>query len=143
MEVTWKVNGIFHADPQKVYEEIGDTEVSPEKILKKARNENSELHKCFEWDDAKAAEKYRMEQARLVIRLLVVRTKTPEETPIRVFQITSEKNIYQPTRMFLKQPDEYAKLLERAKGELRAIRNRYTILSELEIIFNAIDEFIS
>lgn len=139
MEVAWKLSGIFNADAQKVYEEIGDTQVTPAEIVEKAKDETSELHKCFEWDDEKAAEKYRLQQARMVINLLVVKTETPEETPARVFQITSERNTYQPSKLFLEQPDEYAALLKRAKGELIAIKNRYKTLSELEDVFCAID----
>lgn len=139
MEVVWKLTGIFNADAQKVYEEIGDTQITPAEVLEKAKDENSELHRCFEWDDSKAAEKYRLQQARMVINLLVVKTETPEETPVRVFQITSERNTYQPSKLFLEQPDEYEALLKRAKGELIAIKNRYHSLSELESVFEAID----
>ena len=138
--VKWKVSGIFKADAQKVYEEIGDTSVSPEEILKKARKKRSELHKCFEWDDSVAAERYRLQQARQIIQLLVITPKYEDDEPVRVFQITSEKNVYQPTRMILQQPDEYAQLLKRAKGELFVIEKRYKMLSELEAVFAAIDE---
>lgn len=139
MEVAWKMSGIFNADAQKVYQEIGDTQVTPAEVVEKAKDEKSELHKCFEWDDKKAADKYRLQQARMVINLLVVKTEKPEETPVRVFQITSERNTYQPTRLFLQQPDEYRTLLDRAKRELIAIRKRYHTLAELENVFEAID----
>ena len=138
--VKWKISGVFKADAQKVYEEIGDTSVSPEEILKKARQKKSELHKCFEWDDSVAAERFRLQQARQIIQLLVITPKYEDDEPVRVFQITSEKNVYQPTRMILQQPDEYAQLLKRAKGELFALQKRYKILSELEAVFAAIDE---
>lgn len=48
---SWKIKGIFKADAQKVSEEIaeiGET-VEPSEIVEKARNESTELHKCFEW----------------------------------------------------------------------------------------------
>lgn len=137
--VKWKISGIYKADAQKVYEEIGDKSVSPEEVLNKARNEKSELHKCFEWNDGVAAEKYRLQQARMIINLLVIKTENKDDEPIRVFQISSEKNVYQPTRFFIQNPDEYQILLRRAKGELQAIRNRYKTLSELEAVFDAID----
>lgn len=137
--VKWKISGLYKADAQKVYEEIGDKSVSPEEVLNKARNEKSELHKCFEWNDGVAAEKYRLQQARMIINLLVIKTENKDDEPIRVFQISSEKNVYQPTRFFIQNPDEYQILLRRAKGELQAIRNRYKTLSELEAVFDAID----
>ena len=139
-KVKWKINGLYKADAQKVYEEIGEDSVSPENVLKKAKNKKSELYKCFEWTDSIAAEKYRLQQARLIICNLVVVTASKEDEPVRVYQITSERNTYQPTRFFLQQPDEYQILLQRAKGELKAIQNRYKMLSELELVFSAIDE---
>lgn len=143
MEVEWKINGIFKANAQKVYEEIGDRKVTPEEVLEQARDdENSELHKCFEWDDSVAAEKYRLSQARQVIQFLVIKPEKKGEPQVRVFQITTETNNYQPTRLFIQQPDEYKALLQRAKNELSAIKSRYKTLSELEKVFEAIDEII-
>ena len=139
-QVKWKLNGIFNADAQKVYEEIGDTQISPEEVLEKARKKKSELHKCFEWDDSIAAEKYRLNQARMLLRFLVITPVKEDDEPVRVYQVTSERNVYQPTRLFLQNPDEYNALLKRAKNELIAIKNRYKSLSELEAVFAAIDE---
>ena len=47
--------GVFKADAQKVADEIRSIgeEVSPVQIVAKARNKDTELHKCFEWDDTK------------------------------------------------------------------------------------------
>lgn len=143
MEVEWKINGIFKANAQKVYEEIGDRKVTPEEVLEQARNdEDSELHKCFEWNDSVAAEKYRLTQARQIIQLLVIKPEKKEEPQVRVFQITTETNNYQPTRLFLEQPDEYKALLQRAKNELSALKTRYKTLSELEAVFTEIDKVI-
>lgn len=137
-EVFWKVNLFKGVDAKKCYEEIGNTQITPREIVEKARNENSELHKCFEWDDTKAAELYRIEQAKTVLRLLVVVNK-PKDEPVRVYQITSEKNTYQPTKLFLQQPDEYQILLKRALEELQMFQKRYSQLAELETVFEAID----
>ena len=138
--VSWKIEGLFKANAQKVYEEIGNTSVSPEEVLEKARNENSELHKCFEWDDSVAAEKFRLQQARQIIQLLVIVPQKKTDEPVRVFSITSQRNTYQPTRLFLQQPDEYQILLKKAKIELAEFKKRYKTLSELEEIFKCIDE---
>lgn len=137
----WKIKGIFHADADKVYSEIGNLEsITPQNILEKARNKKSELHKCFEWDDSKAAEQYRLSQARQIIRLLVVSPVQEDITPIRIFQISSERNEYKENSFFVENQDEYRILLDRAKAELQAIKKRYSTLSELEEVFNAIDK---
>ena len=118
---------------------MGDKDITPEKVLDIARDENTELHKCFEWDDGIAAEKYRLSQARQLITFLVIRDEKPNNEPIRVFQISSEKQTYQPITVFMENESEYKTLLKRAKTELVNIRNRYKQLSELEEVFTAID----
>ena len=139
MEVKWKYENLFRGDAQKVYEEIGEDRVTPEQIVEKAKDESTELHKCFEWDNDIAAEKYRIVQAREILRSLVVTPVTDDDTPVRVYQISSTVSEYQPTKMFLEQPDEYTELLKRAKAELEAFKRRYHQLTELEEIFEAID----
>lgn len=139
-EVKWKFNGFFKADPSKCLQEIGEDSVTPEQVLEKARDEKSELHKYFEWDDSIAAEKYRLYQARQLIQFLVIIPKTQETPAIRYFQITSEENKYMPTRKFLQNKDERATLLLRAKAELVSFRERYRTLSELENVFEEIDK---
>jgi hypothetical protein len=43
----------------------------PVDIVERARSENSALHRYFEWSDTEAAEAYRLNQARGVIRAVV------------------------------------------------------------------------
>lgn len=137
-KVKWRFDGYFKADAQKVYAEIGEEKITPEQVLEKARDENTELHKCFEWDDGVAAEKYRLSQAETIIRMLVVPVEK-RNTQIRAFSLTSEPRNYQPTRLFLQQPDEYKAQLELAKAELKAFRQKYKNLQELFEIFAEID----
>lgn len=141
--VEWKVKGLWKADAEAVYKEItalGDS-FSPADIVEAARDESSELHKCFEWRDEVAAEKYREHQARMIITQLVVRTETSDNTPVsvRVISSANEINTYVPTKMLIKSESDYADLLERAKRELQAFQQKYSTLSELQEIFTAID----
>lgn len=140
-QVKWKhpqyANG---TDAEKIYAELGEKTLSAEEIVAKARNENTELHKFFEWDDTKAGELYRLQQARHLLCNLVFVTETEEEEPIRVFHISTEHKKYKPTKLILQQPDEYAHLLAKAKQELYAFQRKYKALSELEEIFALIDE---
>ena len=73
---SWKSGfGLFHADAQKVANEIAEIgeSATPREILEKGRDPKTELHKCFEWDDTVAAEKYRIQQARQIVCCLVIR----------------------------------------------------------------------
>lgn len=135
-----------NGDAQKCYDECQTlNEITPENVLNKARDEETELHKCFEWDDSVASEKYRLIQARDVIRhFVVIAHDESEEEPVKVrsYQVTTQRNVYEPTRLFLQKPDEYKALLERAKNELDNFKRRYQQLVELEEIFESIDRLL-
>lgn len=47
MQAEWRVKGIYKADAQKVADEIGNDKITPQEMVEKARNEQSELHKCL------------------------------------------------------------------------------------------------
>lgn len=137
----WKIKGIFKADADKVYEEISELpSVTPQQVYERAKDPESELYKCFEWDNDVCAEKWRLQQARQIIQMLVVTPRQEETQPVRIFQISSEKNEYKENSFFLQNKDEYKTLLKRAKEELQSFKRRYKMLSELEVIFDAIDE---
>lgn len=142
--VVWKVKGFFKADAETVYKEItalGDS-FSPEQIVEAAKDEKSELHKCFTWDDTVAAENWRKHQARVLVAQLVVKTETSDNEPVsvRVIASTSARNEYKPVVKMLEVEQDYADLLARATRELQAIRSKYKMVTELREIFEAIDE---
>lgn len=141
--VEWKVKGLWKADAEAVYREItalGDS-FSPADIVEAARDESSELHKCFEWNDEVAAQKWRLHTARMLVNQLVIRTETSDNIPVavRVISSASEVNTYVPTKMLIKSESDYADLLARAKRELQAFQQKYSTLTELQDIFTAID----
>lgn len=128
-------------DPQLVADEIGALDIAtPETIVDKARDKTTELHKCFEWRDDVAAEKFRIIQARDIVRHLVILEETPpEERPeIRLFFKPQGSLGYQKTELILTRKDSYAALLETAMAELRAFKRKYSFLSELQEIFDLI-----
>jgi len=143
----WKpgLESLFHADAQKVAEEIisiGDS-ATPQQILDKARGETTELHKCLEWDDGIAAEKYRLQQCRTVARCLVIHETIVEERPaIRFFFKPEQSSGYQQARTIVRNEDKYRSLLETALRELGAFRKKYHSLTELETVFEEIERLI-
>lgn len=144
MTAAWKFENLFNADADRVaseIEQIGD-EVTAAQIVEKARDSNSELHKCFEWDDSIAAEKYRLEQARYVLRVLII--KRPDESEndapaVRYFQKTTNNEGFKPSKIIFHKQDEYQALLHRAWNELRAFKAKYSMLSEFDEIISLID----
>lgn len=142
--VTWKVKGFFKADAEAVYKEItalGES-FSPEQIVEAAKDENSELHKCFTWDDTVAAENWRKHQARVLVAQLVIKTETTDKEPVavRVIASTNVRNEYKPVVKVLEVEQDYADLLARAVAELKAFQQKYKTIKELREIFEAIDE---
>ena len=140
----WREGFGFYSnvDANKVAEEIQSigNEASSQQIVDLARNESTELHKCFEWDDSVAAEKYRLVQARYVVHHLVIEEQeVPEDRPeIRFFYKTDLSESYKPTKTIVRQEDEYKKLLSQAWAELHAFKRKYSMLEELKDIFELI-----
>ncbi len=138
----WKSGCRISADAQKVADEIlaiGNSATTAQ-ILDKARDEQTELHKCFDWDDAEAAEKWRLQQARHIVCNLVIKEKSDTPRPeVRMFFKTDADNGYKPTVLIMQDKDEYRKLLDRALAELTSFRAKYKTLVELDGVFDAID----
>lgn len=146
--IKWSLKDLYKADASKCYEEIqqiGD-EVKPEQVLDKARDPKAELHKCFDWDDSSAAEKYRLQQARQVINHLIVikRDEEDEEKEPIQFRVMMKNDRthdsgYKQTIVMVKDEDEYQKLLAQAYSELHSFKQKYSCLSELAEILALID----
>ena len=54
-------------------------------VLAEARDENSILHRHFEWDDSEAAEQYRRQQARALIQKCRIQLVETSPVEIRAF----------------------------------------------------------
>lgn len=140
----WKVDGFYKADASKVLNELSElgNEYSLSDVVEKAKDKNSEMHSIFEWDDSVAGEEYRKIQAGKMVRNLVIvrNDETEERTNVRYFVSTGKRDsTYTPTRLVIRNQDAYEKLLERAYAELRAFKEKYSTLSELEEILALID----
>lgn len=148
LDVKWG-NHSFKGNAAKVYLEItsiGD-EVKPQQMVDYAEGHpDSELHKCFTWDNDIAADKWRLEEARLIHRNLVIKyikEENPDAEPIQIRATyrtsTSPDAGYKPIIEIMKNNDEYDGLLLVAKNELQSFKRKYAILKELKSVFDAID----
>lgn len=132
------------ADAQRVAEEIltlGE-EVTAEEVVNLARDPGTELHRCFEWDDTVAAEKWRRHQARQIFCNLVIQ-RPPEEgkearAPVRFFYNNGKS--YKTSSLIFTKPSEYQELLQRALAELKSFQQKYSMLSELDSLLKLISE---
>lgn len=141
--VTWNM-AMFKADAQKCYEELrGIDSPTPQDVVDIAEDQNTELHKCFEWDDREASKKWRLFQARQVLCNLVVVKQEPdeEEEKTRVFlNVDRSTQKYTKIQLVLKNEDQYNRLLEQAKRDFKKLQVKYRTLKELQSLFDLIEE---
>jgi hypothetical protein len=65
--------------------------LSPLDVVEAARAKDSPIHGCFDWDDTEAANKWRLEQARELIRRVKIEIQY-EETTIRTVKYVRDLN---------------------------------------------------
>lgn len=158
MVYQWKPGTRLSADPQAVGERLevlqarhGDA-LTAEQVVEDARDESSPLHPCFEWDDTVAAEEYRKEQARYLLRALIVVSEpeeegaaegrpAPEGRAHRAYVVVREEDDdrYVPTVRAMSDEELRNQVLAQALAELRAVQRKYAELRELARVFEAID----
>lgn len=149
---SWKWN--VPADAQKVgseleaiYEEHG--KLTPPLIVEDARNDVRETHKLIEWNEAAAAEKYRNEQARYIVRnIIVVKTDAQPtlQEPSRVIKFRAFENVevesdryFMPMQVAIGREDTRNYMLKQAKMALQSFRQKYGMIEELANVIDAID----
>lgn len=59
--------------------------LKPSDVVNAARDVNSPLHAHFEWDNGEAADKWREEQARQLIRSITIEVNAGEPTIVRAY----------------------------------------------------------
>lgn len=120
--------------------------LTPRAVVDDAVHDNSPLHKCFEWDDVKAADAFRIEEARKLIGSIVVaqvdETPVPKET--RAFVHTNlEGPRYEAIQVAVQRADMRAEILGRAQQEIKMWRARYAAYSEFAQVHGAIDRLLA
>lgn len=119
-------------------------ELTPKDVLDDAKNHNSPLHSFFEWNDGEAAEQYRLQQARGLIRSVVAIYISEEKPAVRtrayVHIKESGASHYRETTHAMSQKATRDQVLRQAWQELNNWRRRYTHLNEFAKLFEAADE---
>lgn len=156
----------YKVSPQIVGETLDKlsktSEVTARSFLDVSRPEDSPTHGLFEWDDAIAAEKYRLHISGDVIRAIEVVHVQMEEGPAEVSVIEAEEKAEEPVyrRAYVNvnqskgvQPGRFVpvhqamsneemrkQVLKNALDELTAYQRKYYMLSELAKVFDAVQE---
>lgn len=136
----WKSSG-FDANVQAVGEELEKIEevgeISSEKVLEYAeKHKNSELYKCFDWDDKSASRKYRLTQASCILSSISVEIKEEPVEKQKVYYsvVSSESGSrkFKNIKEILKDDDEYRQLVSKAKNEFDSCKEKYDNLIRKE-----------
>lgn len=146
----WKEGSHTRLEAQIVGEELEririrqNGRIISEDVLREARDEASPLHPAFEWNDAHAAEAYRLEQARYLIRSIDVVVERPNEEPASVRAFVSVERdsdrAYTSTAHALADDDLRRQVIGQAWRELEAWRKRHAELIEFGKLFTEIDQ---
>lgn len=138
MVFKWKEGSQVKVKPDvaaQVFNEIRESDgaLTAVKVVEASRPDDAPLHDEFEWDNDKAAEAYRISQARYIIRSLVVETESERNPETRAFVkiICSEKGTYVPIQTVIQDTDMRAELLEQARRDMKAFVQKYRSLTEL------------
>lgn len=153
MIYTWKPSHHLAGDPQVAGEHLerlrlaNGGSLAVKDVVVDARDDNSPLHRYFEWRDNVAAAKYREEQASKLIRgIVVIHEDAPDvELPAYVSIGPSEESFsrYQPVHVAMADSDSRDYVLKQALSSLRAWRKRYGALREFTAVVAVIDDAIA
>lgn len=134
-------------------------QVTKESFLDYSRDENSETHSLFEWDDSIAAEKYRLATAGKIISQLEVtiihedtqpreitaqiETEEPQERKISAFVNIAPKApavgaTYYNVSRAMSDADTRKQVLKNALSELQAFERKYRNFTEFAELFEVI-----
>lgn len=115
-------------------------------VVKNARNKKSILHSQFEWDDSIAGHKYRLDQARHLIRVHV-ELYEDVSSPVRAYvNLTTDRydrskgGGYRSIGDVMNNRQWRAQLLSDAAAELLVFKSKYQCLTELNEVFAAIEK---
>ena len=138
----------------KIISEQNGGFLNPVHVVEFARNPSTALHDHFEWDDSEAAEKYRLWQARAVIRMELTVIQKPEgekEYPTRLYvSLPSDRRPkdeehgrgYREIMTVMEDDDLREQLLTEARRDMLIFRRKYNTLRELAKVIAAIGEIV-
>ena len=114
--------------------------LTAKRLVDESRPEDAPLHKEFEWNDATAAEAYREEQARYIIRSIVIQPEPTKNDVVRAFFPEDKQKVFESLPVILSDAKKTSALLDMALRELKSFELKYSTISQLAPVFEAIKE---
>lgn len=149
----WRDGSRVALDAQAAGEELARIadehggELRPRQVVDESRPEESPLHPHFEWDDGRAADLYRDEQARNLIRSVRVVTAasdgtTPPEVRLQYVCVAppgGEDRVYVEATTALSDDVLSKQVIAEALAGLRGWKSRFGHIKELAGVVDAIN----
>lgn len=135
------------ADPEKIgvaLQKIQDDNPGekgyPQRVVEAARNPRNVLHKHFTWDDAEAAESYRREEARTLIRSIQIEDDEGDTKPAFLSVNSKGGRRYHSIDAVMASVELQEAVLRAAERDLTAFTNRYREMKDIcEVVQDARD----
>ncbi|MBP5423884.1 MAG: hypothetical protein J6Y78_15715 [Paludibacteraceae bacterium] len=157
-EYKYRVNGLVKAPAEitgKVCKDLIDSDgaVTPARLVEVSKPKDAPLHGEFEWNNTIAAQKYREEQARQIIKnIVIIEVAEEDEEPKQVKCWVNSDRAFVPTDERLHKyvtidtalSNESWKdnLLKTAKRDMTSFIVKYKRLTELSKIIEDMNDFL-
>jgi hypothetical protein len=141
-----KKQDVVDRELEKLMNTLGHVPTTKE-VLAAARPAKSSLHKFFEWDDSKAAEAHRLQQAGILLQSseFIVQMRENGSTrnvPVRRFVLVNKNQPMRLRNEALDDEEASKTISDRALGELRSWCRRYVDLRSLAAIRREIERLV-
>lgn len=126
--------------------------LTPAIVVEESRPKTAVLHPAFEWNDKKAAEEFRIHQARQIINCIHVVPETKNAKPVqafinvRIYEDSADDPHENRGRAYLTAEAVAAddglreQHLASIKGRLRNLRAEHASFTELAAVWSAVDQ---
>ena len=157
-EYKFRVNGLVKASAEvtgKVCKDLIDSDgaVTPKRLVEVSKPKDAPLHDEFEWNNTIAGQKYREEQARQIIKnVVIIQISEEEEKPKqikcwvnsdRAFVPTDERqHKYLTIDTALSNSEWRDNLIKAAKRDMVSFIAKYKRLNELANIIKDMNDFL-
>jgi len=116
-----------------MYESRG--RLDPKDVVDEARDPRSPLHKSFTWNDDEAAEQWRLQQARQLIRSIKIERVENTQEPrtvkfVRAFVHDPVNDGYLATEDVAKLPDVRERVLDEMRRDLTRLQSKWDLYKE-------------
>lgn len=120
--------------------------VDKQRLVDDAKPKAAPLHPCFEWDDPRAANLYRLYQARNIVNCVTVEIEGRETTAFPSVAVRSVDDEAPPRRenirveQVLSDAELRQQKINEALAKLIRVRQEYAAFQELAVVWRAIEQ---